>query len=146
MGMKAFTIRMMDGVYDKLRELSKEKGMTINDTIATLINLYEGSFSGMEVFAYTPSELVAMLIKKFCADNGDIDVNLALNYLFLEKLITRARVGEIPDDVILQMWKELKEYEKNIKSNRAKQYIKQQKEAISNASNQKMEQLDNVIV
>jgi len=146
MGMKAVTIRMTDNVYSKLRELSKKQNMTINDTIATLMNLHENEFNGQEIFAYMPSEFVAMLIKHFCEENGDIDVSMALNYLFLEKLITRARVGEIPDNVIERMWNELGEYKKEIKRAKAKQYISQKKEKISDESEQQIKHLDKIIV
>ena len=144
--MKVFAIRMKDEVYDKLRDFSKKQNMTVNDAIETLMNLHEKEFYEYEIFPYIPSKFVAMLINKFCEENGNIDVDMALNYLFLEKLITKARVGEIPNDVIEQMWKEIGEYKREIKRAKAKQYISKKKEAINDESEQQMKRLDDIIV
>lgn len=109
MAKKLVGIRLADDVEQKLRELTKELG-TYNDTIKLLIERYEKG-----KIEFILSENVMFLLKKFIEQNGDIEIDIALNYIILKFLITKVRVGKkLPNSTILEMWKELKSYEKEM--------------------------------
>ena len=140
---KITTMRLDEEVSEELKKIREKEKKNINDTLKILIQKYYNKIDGSTFFK--PSELVYMLLKRFCEENGNISIDTALNYIVLKQLITKARTGEIPNEIIVNMWKEMSEYEKEIKRAKARVFVENQKKLIDEQKEEKLTMLDGLV-
>lgn len=140
---KITTMRLDEEVSEELKKIREKEKKNINDTLKILIQKYYNKIDGSTFFK--PSELVYMLLKRFCEENGNISIDTALNYIVLKQLITKARAGEIPNEIIVNMWKEMSEYEKEIKRAKARVFVENQKKLIDEQKEEKLAMLDGLV-
>lgn len=122
----------IDNKRDKERIVDKTigKGNNKDNNSTTSIKLCDSAMRILDIFR---------------EKNGDLDVDVAVNYAVLQILPTKIKLNDAPIDKISQFWKSYRKYEKMVKESTMQSFARRGIERAKKSSDRKIKELEEIL-